>query len=108
MFCMASQKLFKCGDCGLSYSEKTWAEKCEKWCKKHHTCNLVITRHAIKGLMLKSAEKSCFWRLVLAVKFDVHYKVPILEIFQSLVRIYLKLPIAKVSRFHATFFFPCT
>lgn len=39
---------FICEDCLLAYSEKAWAEKCELWCKKHHSCNLAITKHAVK------------------------------------------------------------
>ena len=41
-------KLFQCGVCKFNYLEKTTAEKCEDWCKKHSSCNLEITRHAIK------------------------------------------------------------
>ena len=40
--------LSKCPECGLAYPEKDWAEKCETWCKKYKTCNLEITKHAIK------------------------------------------------------------
>jgi len=32
----------------LEYQEKEWAEKCEAWCKEHKSCNLKITKHAIK------------------------------------------------------------
>lgn len=45
---VASPELFKCADCGLSYKEKEWAEKCYAWCTAHHSCNLAITKHAIK------------------------------------------------------------
>lgn len=41
------QGLYKCPECGLEYKEKEWAEKCEAWCKKHKSCNLEITKHAI-------------------------------------------------------------
>jgi len=37
-----------CGDCGLAYEERGWAEKCERWCLEHHSCNLAITAHAKK------------------------------------------------------------
>lgn len=41
-------ELFKCPECGLKYKEKEWVEKCEAWCKEHHSCSLEITKHAIK------------------------------------------------------------
>jgi len=37
---------WKCDICGFRYKEKEWAEKCEAWCKEHHSCNLEITEHA--------------------------------------------------------------
>lgn len=39
---------FQCEDCKLQYREREWAEKCEEWCLGHHSCNLAITRHAIR------------------------------------------------------------
>lgn len=38
--------LFQCEDCGFKYQEKEWAEKCQAWCKEHHSCNLEITQHS--------------------------------------------------------------
>ena len=38
---------FKCKECGFFYKEKSWAEKCEKWCKEKHSCNIEITKHAV-------------------------------------------------------------
>lgn len=40
--------LFVCPECGFKYKEKEWADKCEAWCKEHHSCNLEITSHAEK------------------------------------------------------------
>jgi len=40
--------LFQCPECGLKYRVKEWVEKCEAWCKAHHSCNLEITAHAEK------------------------------------------------------------
>ncbi len=37
-----------CEKCKLKYYGKIWAEKCEDWCKKYKSCNLEITKHAIK------------------------------------------------------------
>ena len=39
---------YKCSECGLSYKEKEWAEKCQKWCSEHNSCNLEIIKHAIE------------------------------------------------------------
>lgn len=40
------EKVYQCEECGFEYEEKEWAEKCEAWCKKHHSCNIEITKHA--------------------------------------------------------------
>ena len=47
-------KLYQCPKCGLEYQEKAWAEKCESWCKEHKSCNLEITKHALKNEGLKN------------------------------------------------------
>jgi len=39
-------KLFACPECHLEYADETWANKCESWCKEHHSCNLDIIKHA--------------------------------------------------------------
>ncbi len=44
---MVNNKTYKCPECGLVYSEKEWAEKCEAWCKEHKSCNLEIAAHRI-------------------------------------------------------------
>ncbi len=41
-------KFWICEECKLKYKERDWAEKCEDWCKKYKSCNLEITKHAIK------------------------------------------------------------
>ncbi len=38
-----SRKLYECEECGFVYKDKIWAEKCQAWCKEHHTCNVEIT-----------------------------------------------------------------
>ncbi|MEM2707467.1 MAG: hemerythrin domain-containing protein [Candidatus Pacearchaeota archaeon] len=43
-----NEKLYVCQFCGLKYKEKVWAKKCEEWCKKHKSCNLEITKHAVQ------------------------------------------------------------
>jgi len=39
---------FACEECGFTYKERTWAEKCENFCAEHHACSLEITRHAVQ------------------------------------------------------------
>lgn len=39
--------LFACNECGLYYREKKKAKQCEKWCKKYHSCNLEVIKHAV-------------------------------------------------------------
>ncbi|MDX1535525.1 MAG: hypothetical protein R3346_02080 [Candidatus Spechtbacterales bacterium] len=43
-----NQKLYECKECGLKYKEKELAKKCTKWCRKHHTCNIEIIKHAVE------------------------------------------------------------
>lgn len=45
---LKNKKLFQCPECGLRYAEKEIAEKCEAWCKEHHSCNLDIIKYAEK------------------------------------------------------------
>lgn len=40
--------LYICEGCEFAYEDKEWAEKCEDYCKKHHSCNMEITAHAVK------------------------------------------------------------
>ncbi len=42
--------MYQCEECGLIYEDKEWAEKCEVWCKEHHSCNLEIIQHAKKDV----------------------------------------------------------
>lgn len=42
-------QLHECPECHLNYKEKEWMDKCEVWCKEHHSCNLEITAHAIEN-----------------------------------------------------------
>ena len=43
------EKLYECPECGLHYTDSEQAEKCEAWCKEHHSCNLEITSQAIEN-----------------------------------------------------------
>lgn len=42
-------ELHKCPECGLHYKDKAQAEKCEAWCKEHHSCNLGIIENAVES-----------------------------------------------------------
>ena len=43
-----ASKIYKCPECGLSYTDKEMAEKCEKWCGEHKTCNIEIIKHSVE------------------------------------------------------------
>ncbi len=43
-----NKSYYQCVDCKLIYDDINWANKCEDWCKKYKSCNLEITKHAIK------------------------------------------------------------
>ena len=51
------EKLYECPECGLHYTDSEQAEKCEAWCKEHHSCNLEITSQAT------SYESISHWRM---------------------------------------------
>ncbi|NIU38542.1 hypothetical protein GWN65_00810 [Candidatus Bathyarchaeota archaeon] len=44
---MEGKTLFLCEECGLGYTDRETAQKCEDWCKKTGTCSLEITRKAL-------------------------------------------------------------
>ncbi|MBI2128873.1 hypothetical protein HYU07_01405 [Candidatus Woesearchaeota archaeon] len=44
----SDKELFICEECNFAYKDKKWAEKCQKWCKEHHSCNIEITKHAVQ------------------------------------------------------------
>ncbi len=39
--------LYVCEECGFAYEQKKWAEKCQRWCRKHQSCNLEIMQHGV-------------------------------------------------------------
>ncbi|MEM1532343.1 MAG: hypothetical protein QXL06_04765 [Nitrososphaerota archaeon] len=39
---------YMCEECDLIYAEISIAKCCEDWCRNHKSCNLEITRNAIK------------------------------------------------------------
>ena len=38
---------FVCEECGFAYGTENLAQECEDWCRKHHSCSLEITKHAV-------------------------------------------------------------
>ncbi|MEK6844738.1 MAG: hypothetical protein AABX44_00625 [Nanoarchaeota archaeon] len=41
-------KMYKCKECKMFYKDKILAEKCEAWCRKHHSCNMELIKYAVK------------------------------------------------------------
>ena len=39
---------YVCKECDFAYKGKATAQKCEAWCRKHHSCNMEITKHAVE------------------------------------------------------------
>ncbi len=42
------KQYYQCEECGLVYLDKELAEKCERWCAAHKSCNLEIIKHAVE------------------------------------------------------------
>lgn len=42
-----NKNYYICEECDFAYSDNEIASKCEDWCKKHHSCNMEITKYAI-------------------------------------------------------------
>lgn len=51
------QKRYKCPECGLHYTEKEIAVKCESWCREHKSCNLDITKSSIEAKQRNESTK---------------------------------------------------
>ncbi len=45
-----SKKVYQCDECLLFYPNRKDAVDCERWCKKNKSCNLNITKQALKEL----------------------------------------------------------
>lgn len=43
------RKLYACKECGLHFTEKYWAKKCEEWDKKYRGCSLEIAGHSVEA-----------------------------------------------------------
>ena len=44
----ANKAYYQCENCKFFYKEKSWAEKCEKWCDEKGSCNVEVVRYAVK------------------------------------------------------------
>lgn len=55
-----SLKYYECPECGLFYRKEEQAKKCEEWCKLYKSCNLDITKDAVKTEAAVFAA-GCFW-----------------------------------------------
>ncbi len=44
---LKGEKIYECQECKMFYKNKKIAEKCEQWCRKNNSCNLLIIKHAI-------------------------------------------------------------
>ncbi|HIH39638.1 TPA: hypothetical protein HA219_02885 [Candidatus Woesearchaeota archaeon] len=38
---------YTCPECGFSYKEKKWRDRCKRWCSAHKSCNLNIIKHGV-------------------------------------------------------------
>ena len=41
--------IYKCPECGLTYSDEELAKKCEAWCREHKSCNLEIVQYSLEA-----------------------------------------------------------
>lgn len=53
----SDKQYYQCEECGFQYANKEWADKCEVWCKEHHSCNIEITAHAIPKEQAESVQE---------------------------------------------------
>ncbi len=42
------KECYRCEECLLFYKDKATAEKCEEWCREKKSCNINITKYALK------------------------------------------------------------
>ena len=44
----AGKEVYQCEECGLKYSNKETAGKCQTWCSENKSCNLDVIKYAVK------------------------------------------------------------
>lgn len=42
-----NKRYYICEECNFAYKDRKTAEKCEAYCKKHHSCSIDITKYAV-------------------------------------------------------------
>lgn len=42
------KKYYRCEACGFFYKTRELAQKCQDWCERTKSCNIEITKHAVK------------------------------------------------------------
>ena len=42
------KKYYVCEECEFAYMDRETAQKCQDWCNEHHSCNIEITKNAVK------------------------------------------------------------
>jgi len=47
---MVKNKYYQCEICNFNYKDKKWSDKCGDWCDNYKSCNLEITKHAVKNV----------------------------------------------------------
>lgn len=43
-----NQQLYQCEACSYLYESEDIAKQCQTWCTEHQSCNLDITKYAVK------------------------------------------------------------
>jgi len=44
----SGKRYFECRECNFVYKNEEIAKECEDYCKKHHSCNMEITKYSIQ------------------------------------------------------------
>ncbi|GIW68966.1 MAG: hypothetical protein KatS3mg100_460 [Candidatus Parcubacteria bacterium] len=44
---ISGETRYQCEVCGYHYPTAELAERCEAWCREHHSCNLEIIREGV-------------------------------------------------------------
>lgn len=51
------KKTFYCEVCGLNYTSRELAERCNAWCSEHNSCNLAVARMSIEAASRNRSRK---------------------------------------------------
>jgi hypothetical protein len=53
------KKYYQCEICKFYYLDRSWAKKCENFCKEHSACSVEITKHAVELDSEEDKKKEC-------------------------------------------------